>query len=213
MIGADDLVPGPPGPGTRRGRGPDDLVPRPAAVVAHPLLDLVRSTLRAVTLLSPLPVGRNRLLWFATRPAGGGVADVYVCAWIAVLIAGAVVADGDHGAVAAGVAVFRYGDLVTTLALVVLDPVGPRVADPRRQLVFLALHALELVLIVATVFRWIVGERFGSALMTALDVLTMQSPVRHPGNWIEVTRAMAVGGVVLIVALGVVAAVRIGRER
>ena len=207
---ADDLVPTPAPP-----PGPDDLVPSPvhADGGASPLLAVARALLRGLTSLSPLPVGRARLLWVRGRPAGRAVAEAYVVGWVAVLTLALIFADTDAGASLVGLALFRYGDLVTTRAVVLLDPVGLRVGDPRRALALLGLHMVELVLITGAVFRWQLGERLGSAFVTGFDVVTFQWPVRYAGNWLEATRVLAGVGVILVAvsAIGVVS--RIMRER
>lgn len=208
MRAPDDLVPEP-----MARRGPDDLMPRRPDDTPSVLVGILRRALRAVTWLSPLPVGRSRLLWVLRRPAGRIVAEAYVVAWTAVLAVGLVLADGDAGPYVAGVALFRYGDLVASRATVLMDPVGLRVGDVHRGLALLALHAVELVLITATVFRWQLGERLGSAFMTGFDVLTFQSPVRHAGNWLEVTRGLAGLGTVLLGVSIIAVVTRMGRER
>lgn len=207
---ADDLVPAPAPP-----PGPDDLVPSPVhADGGHsPLLAVTRALLRGLTSLSPLPVGRARLLWVRGRPAGRAVAEAYVVGWVLVLTLGLVFADTEAGPYLVGLALFRYGDLVTTRAVVLLDPVGLRLGDPRRALALLGLHVVELTLITGTVFRWRLGERLGSAFVTGFDVVTFQWPARYGGNWLEVTRVLAGAGVILVAVsvIGIVS--RIMRER
>ena len=208
MRTTDDLVPTPAG---RRGR--DDITPRRSDDTASPLLGAVRSVLRALTSLSPLPVGRERLLWVFRRPSGGGVAEAYVVVWVAALTVGLAFADTDAGPYVAGVALFRYGDLMTTRAVVLLDPVGLRVGDARRALVLSGLHLVELVLVTATIFRWQLNERIGSAFITGFDVVTFQWPARYPGNWLEVTRGLAGAGAIVMGATLIAVVVRMGRAR
>lgn len=204
---SDDFVAGPPA------RGADDIVPRPAEGTREPLLGTVRAALRGITALSPLPVGRTRFLWIFERPAGHGVADGYVCAWLAIVAVAFAVADGDAGPYAMGVALFRYVDLVATQAVVLLDPVGLRIGDPRRLLLLAGLHVVELTLIVGTTFRWLIGERAGSAVVTAVEVVTLQSRGRHEGNWIEAMRVLGAGGMALLAVVALVVIVRVARER
>jgi len=207
MSTSDDLVARPPA------RGADDIVPRPVAGTREPLLGTVRALLRGITALSPLPVGRTRLFWIFERPAGHGVADAYVCAWLVIVAVAFAIADGDPGPFAMGVALFRYVDLVSTQAVVLLDPVGLRIGDPRRLLLLVGLHVVEMTLIVGTTFRWLIGERAGSALVTALDVVTLQSRGRYEGNWIEAMRVLGAVGTALLAVVTVVVVVRVARER
>lgn len=208
MRARDDLTPASAPP-----RGRDDMVPRRPEDLRSPLLEGLRGLFRGLTWLSPLPVGRDRLLWVLPRPAGRVVADAYVVAWLSVLVGCVVLADGDAGPWVAGVALFRYGDLVATRAAVLLDPVGVAIGDARRTLVFAGLHLVELVLVTATVFRWQVGERVGPAVVTGMDVVTFQWPVRYAGNWLEAARVLAAAGVLLVAVSAVAAAVRVARER
>lgn len=204
----DDLVPA---AAARRGR--DDLVPRHGGDDRSHLLDGLRAGLRGITWLSPLPVGRARVLWVLPRRAGRATAEIYVAAWVAGLVACMVFASTDAGPYVAGIALFRYGDLVATQATVLLDPVGARVGDPRRALALAGFHVAELALVAGTVSRWRLDHSLGAAFMSGFDVVTLRAPGGHPGNWLDAARVLGGAGVALVALRIVVSLVRVARER
>lgn len=209
MRESDDFVPG---------RWPtqaraDEILPHRSGEHRGRLLETLTGALRAVTWLSPLPVGRDRFFWVFARPAGRAVAEAYVTVWAAVLVVGLVFASTGAGPYVAGLALFRYGDLVATRALVLLDPIGVRVGDARRTLALLGLHVAELALIAATIFRWQLDQRLGAAFMSGFDVVTLRGPAGAPGNWLDAARVLGGAGIAFVGLSVLAAVVRVARER
>lgn len=208
----DDLVPS--GAAEVEARpGPDDLVPHRPQEGRGWLLEGALSVLQGVTWLSPLPVGRERLLWVFRRPRGRAVAEAYTVVWVAALVVSLVFADTAAGPYVAGVALFRYGDVVSAQAVVLLDPVGLRIGDPRRSLALAGLHVAEMALVAATVYRWQLGQRIGAAFMSGFDAVTLNSVPGQAGNWLDAARLLAGVGTAVVVLGAVAAVVRLSRGR
>ncbi len=194
-------------------RGVDDLVPHRPQTGQGWLVEGVVALLRGITWLSPLPVGRDRLLWALRRPEGRWVSEAYVALWVGALVACLVAADTSAGPWVVGVALFRYGDLVGTLAVVLVDPVGLRIGDARRTLVVAGLHMAEVALIVGAVYRWQLGQRLGAAFMSGFDAVTLNGIQGQVGNWLEAARVLGGVGSGMVVLTAVAAVIRLVRER
>lgn len=193
--------------------GVDDLVPHRPQTGRGWLVEGVVALLRGVTWLSPLPVGRDRLLWAFRRPEGRWVSEAYVVLWVGVLVACLVLADSDAAPWLVAVALFRYGDLVGAQAVVLADPVGLRIGDPRRTLVVAGLHIAEMALIVGAVYRWQLGQRLGSAFMSGFDAVILNGIPGQPGNWLDAARVLGGVGSGMVVLTAVAAIVRLSRDR
>lgn len=213
----DDLVPRRPEaarPATRpAARGVDDLVPHRPQPGHGWLIEGLVALLRGITWLSPLPVGRDRLLWAFPRPEGRWVSETYVAVWVGALVACLLAADTSAGPWVVGVALFRYGDLVGAQAVVLVDPVGLRIGDPRRTLVVAGLHIAEVALIVGAVYRWQLGQRLGAAFMSGFDAVTLNGIPGQPGNWLDAARVLGGVGSGMVVLAAIAAVVRLARDR
>lgn len=213
----DDLVPrraeAARSPSRPAARAVDDLVPHRPQTERGWLVEGVVALLRGITWLSPLPVGRGRLLWVFRRPEGRWVSETYVALWVGALVACLVVADTSAGPWVVGVALFRYGDLVGAQAVVLADPVGLRIGDPRRTLVVAGLHIAEIALIVGAVYRWQLGQRLGAAFMSGFDAVILNGIQGQAGNWLDAARVLGAVGSAMVLLTAVAAVVRLARDR
>lgn len=193
--------------------GVDDVVPHRPRTGRGWIVEGLVALLRGITWLSPLPVGRDRLLWVFRRPEGRWVSEAYVALWVGALVACLVAADTAAGPWVVGVVLFRYGDLVATQAVVLVDPVGLRIGDARRTLVVAGLHMAEMVLIVGAVYRWQLGQRLGAAFMSGFDAVTLNGIQGQVGNWLDAARVLGAVGSGMVVLTALAAVVRLTRDR
>lgn len=191
----------------------DDLVPHRPQSGRGWLVEGLVALLRGITWLSPLPVGRDRVLWVYSRPEGRWVSEVYVLVWAGVLVGCLVLADTGAAPWVVGLALFRYGDLVGAQSVVLLDPVGLRIGDARRTLLVAGLHVAEVALIVGTVYRWQLGQRLGAAFMSGFDAVTFNGIAGQPGNWLDAARVLGAVGSGMVLLTAIAAVVRLARAR
>lgn len=210
----------------------DDDTRAVAGVVLIVKLTAFFGRLSPYRLLARVLTGRERSArwkrFLTVGPVGGrrlvandqvDVASVYVLLWLAVLVVMFAVAPAWAGAsamgrvlsaLAVGLAVSRYVDLVAYQLGILLDPRQRKLWSPTRSLVLLAVNVAEITVASATVLHVLgdevqPGQAMGrvDAWVRAVDLVALLEPIRRTDAPLLVAQVLTVASGVLLLILAV----------